>query len=100
VLTLRYYKVIFILELGEPANTAIGKRVTVVDYPDSRLNIHSFIDCHGRAKSRPSTRPDTGRKGVGHRDKPDDDDWEWRESLHLHPGSLNRQPWIKSGRGD
>ncbi len=29
----------FILEPGEHAKTAIGKRVTVVDYPDGRLAI-------------------------------------------------------------
>jgi hypothetical protein len=31
--------VIFILEPSEPAKAAIGKRVTVVDYPDGRLSI-------------------------------------------------------------
>ncbi len=38
-LTLQYDKVIFIPEPSEPAKTAIGKRVTVVDYPDGRLSI-------------------------------------------------------------
>ena len=38
-LTLQYDKVIFILEPSEPAKAAIGKRVTVVDYPDGRLSI-------------------------------------------------------------
>jgi len=38
-LTLQYDKVIFILEPVEQARTAIGKRVTVVDYPDGRLSI-------------------------------------------------------------
>ena len=38
-LTLRYDKVIFILEPSEQAKAAIGKRVTVVDYPDGRLAI-------------------------------------------------------------
>jgi hypothetical protein len=38
-LTLQYDKVIFILEPSEPAEAAIGKRVTVVDYPDGRLSI-------------------------------------------------------------
>ncbi len=38
-LTLQYDKVIFILEPSEPAKTAIGKQVTVVDYPDGRLSI-------------------------------------------------------------
>jgi hypothetical protein len=38
-LTLQYDKVIFILEPVEPAKAAIGKRVTVVDYPDGRLSI-------------------------------------------------------------
>jgi len=38
-LTLQYDKVMFILEPSEQAKTAIGKRVTVVDYPDGRLAI-------------------------------------------------------------
>jgi hypothetical protein len=38
-LTLQYDKVIFILEPNEQAKAAIGKRVTVVDYPDGRLSI-------------------------------------------------------------
>jgi hypothetical protein len=38
-LTLQYDKVIFILEPSELAKAAIGKRVTVVDYPDGRLAI-------------------------------------------------------------
>jgi hypothetical protein len=39
-LTLQYDKVIFILEPSEPAKAAIGKYVTVFDYPDGRLAIH------------------------------------------------------------
>jgi hypothetical protein len=38
-LTLQYDKVIFILEPSEPAKAAIGKRVTIFDYPDGRLLI-------------------------------------------------------------
>jgi hypothetical protein len=38
-LTLQYDKVMFILEPNEQAKAAIGKRVTVVDYPDGRLTI-------------------------------------------------------------
>jgi hypothetical protein len=38
-LTLQYDKVIFILEPSEQAKAAIGKRVTVADYPDGRLAI-------------------------------------------------------------
>jgi hypothetical protein len=38
-LTLQYDKVLFILEPSEQAKMAIGKRVTVVDYPDGRLSI-------------------------------------------------------------
>ena len=38
-LTLQYDKVIFILEPSEQAKAAIGKRVTVIDYPDGRLTI-------------------------------------------------------------
>jgi hypothetical protein len=44
-LTLQYDKVIFILEPSEQAKAAIGKRVTVVDYPDGRLAIrHNGIE--------------------------------------------------------
>jgi hypothetical protein len=38
-LTLQYDKVVFILEPSGQATAAIGKRVTVVDYPDGRLAI-------------------------------------------------------------
>ena len=38
-LTLQYDKILFILEPVEQAKAAIGKRVTVVDYPDGRLLI-------------------------------------------------------------
>jgi len=38
-LTLQYDKVMFILEPTDQAKAAIGKRVTVVDYPDGRLTI-------------------------------------------------------------
>ena len=38
-LTLQYDKVIFILEPSEQAKAAIGKYVTVFDYPDGRLAI-------------------------------------------------------------
>ena len=38
-LTLQYDNVIFILEPSEQAKAAIGKRVTVIDYPDGRLAI-------------------------------------------------------------
>lgn len=38
-LTLQYDKVLFILEPSETAQSAIGKRVTVVDYPDGRIAI-------------------------------------------------------------
>jgi hypothetical protein len=38
-LTLQYDKILFILEPSATAKTAIGKRVTVVDYPDGRLSI-------------------------------------------------------------
>ena len=38
-LTLQYDKVLFIVEPSEQAKTAVGKRVTVVDYPDGRLSI-------------------------------------------------------------
>ncbi|WP_436017884.1 ISNCY family transposase [Phenylobacterium sp. LjRoot219] len=40
-LTLQYDKVLFILEPSETAQAAIGKRVTVVDYPDGRIAIRS-----------------------------------------------------------
>ena len=38
-LTLQYDKVVFILQPSEQAKAAIGKRVTVVNYPDGRLAI-------------------------------------------------------------
>jgi hypothetical protein len=38
-LTLQYDKVVFVLMPSEPAKAAIGKRVTVLDYPDGRLSI-------------------------------------------------------------
>ena len=38
-LTLQYDKMIFILEPSEQAKAAIGKRVTIFDYPDGRLLI-------------------------------------------------------------
>jgi hypothetical protein len=44
-LTLQYDKVIFIVEPSEPAKAAIGKYVTVFDYPDGRLAIrHNGVD--------------------------------------------------------
>jgi len=38
-LTLQYDKVVFVLMPSEQAKAAIGKRVTVLDYPDGRLSI-------------------------------------------------------------
>ena len=38
-LTLQYDKVLFILEPTDQAKAAVGKRVSVVDYPDGRLGI-------------------------------------------------------------
>ena len=38
-LTLQYDKILFILEPTDQAKAAIGKRVSVVDYPDGRLAI-------------------------------------------------------------
>jgi hypothetical protein len=38
-LTLQYDKVLFIVAPSDQAQAAIGKRVTVVDYPDGRLSI-------------------------------------------------------------
>jgi len=44
-LTLQYDKIVFILEPSEPAKAAIGKYVTVFDYPDGRLAIrHNGVD--------------------------------------------------------
>jgi hypothetical protein len=44
-LTLQYDKVIFILEPSEPAKAAIGRYVTVFDYPDGRLSIrHNGVE--------------------------------------------------------
>ena len=42
---MQYDKVIFILEPSEPAKAAIGKYVTVFDYPDGRLAIrHNGVE--------------------------------------------------------
>jgi hypothetical protein len=38
-LTLQYDKVLFLVEPSEIAQSAIGKRITVVDYPDGRIAI-------------------------------------------------------------
>jgi hypothetical protein len=38
-LTLQYDKVMFILEPSEAAQSAVGKRVTVVDYPDGKIAV-------------------------------------------------------------
>jgi hypothetical protein len=38
-LTPQYDKILFIMEPTDQATAAIGKRVTVVDYPDGRLSI-------------------------------------------------------------
>ena len=44
-LMLQYDKVVFILEPSEQAKAAIGKRVTVFDYPDGRLSVrHKGIE--------------------------------------------------------
>ena len=44
-LTLQYDKVVFIVEPSEPAKAAIGKYVTVSDYPDGRLSIrHNGVE--------------------------------------------------------
>ena len=44
-LTLQYDKVVFIVEPSEPAKAAIGKYVTVLDYPDGRLSIrHNGVE--------------------------------------------------------
>jgi hypothetical protein len=54
-----YDKVLFILEPSEQAKTAIGKRVTVVDYPDGRLSIRYRVSSWPTA---PSTRSDRSTK--------------------------------------
>ena len=58
-LTLQYDKVIFILEPSEPAKAAIGKYVTVFDYPDGRLAIrHNGVDLAYRTfRQGPPDRP-------------------------------------------
>jgi hypothetical protein len=44
-LTLQYDKVVFIVEPSDPAKAAIGKYVTVFDYPDGRLSIrHNGVE--------------------------------------------------------
>jgi hypothetical protein len=54
-LTLQYDKVLFILEPSEAAQAAIGKRVTVVDYPDGRIAIRNFPWRTSRASARISS---------------------------------------------
>ena len=57
-LTLQYDKVIFILEPVEQAKAAIGKRVTVVDYPDGRLSIrHKGVELAHRTFDKLSHVP-------------------------------------------
>ena len=47
------FKVIFILEPSEQAKAAIGKLVTVVDYPDGRLAIrHKGVELAYRTFDR------------------------------------------------
>jgi hypothetical protein len=81
-LTLQYDKVIFILEPVEQAQAAIGKRVTVVDYPDGRLSIrHNGVELAYRTFDKLShfirtisTTPAPGfrRRTVILSDSPDD----------------------------
>src|SRR5207245_4125619 len=59
-LTLQYDKVLFILEPSDQARAAIGKRVTVVDYPDGRLSIrHKSLPPRRWGASRWPTAPST-----------------------------------------
>ena len=55
VLTLQYDKVMFILEPSEQAKAAIGKRVTVVDYPDGRLSSSRSVPAASHWRIGPST---------------------------------------------
>ena len=42
---MQYDKVVFIVEPSEPAKAAIGKYVTVLDFPDGRLSIrHNGVE--------------------------------------------------------
>ena len=59
-LTLQYDKILFILEPVEQAKAAIGKRVTVVDYPDGRLSIlYKSLPSRRRGASSWPTAPST-----------------------------------------
>src|SRR5262249_35464323 len=63
-LTLQYCKVMLILEPSEQVKAAIGKRVTVVDYPDGRLSIrYRGVELAYRTfdKIRRSRRPRSSR---------------------------------------
>ena len=52
-LTPQYDNVIFVLEPSEPAKAAIGKYVTVFDYPDGRLSIrHNGVELAYRTFDR------------------------------------------------
>jgi hypothetical protein len=62
-LTMQYDNVIFVLEPSEPAKAAIGKYVTVFDYPDGRL-----FDPPQRRRARlPHLRQNSPRRSGRHR---------------------------------
>lgn len=63
-LTFQYDKVLFILEPSEQAKAAMGKRVTVIDYPDGRLSIR-YRGVKLAYRTFDKLRP--GRSGGNHR---------------------------------
>jgi len=69
-LTLQYDKVMFILEPTEAAQAAIGKRVTVYDYPDGRLVIrHDGTDLPYRPPLPHLRQDQEGQPGRHHREQ-------------------------------
>src|SRR5262245_56987506 len=60
-LSLQYDKVVFILEPSEQAKAAIGKRVTIIDYPDGRLSIRETIFYRSAAAAPTPSRTFNGR---------------------------------------
>jgi hypothetical protein len=55
---LQYDKVVFLVEPSEPAKAAIGKYVTVFDYPDGRLSIrHTGVELAKQIPTHIATAP-------------------------------------------
>ena len=85
-LTLQYDKVIFILDPSEPAKAAIGKYVTVFDYPDGRLAIrHNGVELAYRTFDK-MRQVDQGAIAD-------------KQTAGICDGQLRREPERRSGPG-